>query len=287
MNRARLFTIMAAVLAASLLAGAPARGEPPPAKPAPRAARRTAREINTDCGACHVESRWSEVRFNHERTGFPLAGVHATLTCQACHAQDFRERIPDTCAGCHRDRHVGELGLHCEGCHDQKSWRATLFRADGHRGTGFPLTGKHAAIPCQECHGNMRDQVFDQAPKPCVSCHRADFDSAGLKSLDHTAAGFGLDCQGCHSTVKFFPARFAAHDLCFEVSKGPHRPFRCQQCHTSVAGLQLTGTCNTQTTACASCHTHECARSDLVHPNVPGYACVSEKCYQCHQQAGK
>lgn len=273
------------VLLALLLSGDLARGEASPRQP--RGAAHGSSRGKPDCAACHVESRWSDVRFNHERTGFPLNGTHAEITCRACHREKFDARIPDTCAGCHRDRHASEFGLHCEGCHDEKSWRAALFASNGHRGTGFPLTGRHAAIPCQECHGNVRDRTFDRAPLPCVGCHRADFIGTKLKSIDHVAAQFDVDCQGCHNAISFFPARFSAHDLCFEVSAGSHRSIRCQQCHTSVAGLTLTGTCNTQTATCSNCHTHDCARSDSQHTKVMGYACVNQKCYQCHQQAGR
>lgn len=277
----RLAGAMFVVLAVSGLA----RGELPP--PAPDHASGGSSSGKVDCGACHVESGWSEVRFNHSRTGFPLHGAHSLVACRACHRQNFDVPIPDTCAGCHRDRHASEFGAHCEGCHTDVDWRAALFASNGHRGTGFPLLGRHATIPCQECHGNLRDRAFDRAPLPCVGCHRADFNAAKLKSIDHQAAQFGTDCQACHNTLTFFPARFSAHDLCFELSASPHRPFRCQQCHTSVAGLMLTGTCNTQTTTCTSCHSHDCARSDRQHTNVMGYACVNAKCYQCHQRAGK
>jgi hypothetical protein len=272
---------LALAMAAAAVAGAVAAA-PPRRAPAARAAR-------TDCAACHDEDRWSDVRFDHDRTGFSLAGAHAQITCRACHAQDFRARIPDTCAGCHRDRHAGELGVHCEGCHEARSptWQTPLFAATGHTATGFPLIGRHAAIPCQACHGNLRDRAFDRAPLACVGCHRADYTRAAAQSIDHAAAGFGTDCQACHSSFSFFPARFSAHDGCFEVSRGPHRAFRCQQCHTSVAGLRLTGMCNTQTTICSGCHTHACARSDPQHAGVMGYACVDEKCYECHQQVGR
>jgi len=277
--------LAALVVGAGLAAAAPTGGPEAPTPPR----KRGAREGSADCSACHVENRWSEVRFNHEKTGFPLSGEHSRVSCRACHRQDFKARIPDTCAGCHRDRHASEFGMHCEGCHDASSWRAVLFFGDGHRRTSFPLTGKHAVIPCQECHGNMRDRTFQRAPLPCVGCHRPDFDSAAMKSIDHTAAGFGTECLGCHNTWSFFPARFAAHDNCFEVSRGSQRVFRCLQCHSSTAGLTLTGMCNTQTTTCNGCHSHECAKSDQQHAtlNVMGYACVNQKCYECHQTDGR
>jgi hypothetical protein len=289
----RTLVLLAAIaaLAASATAAAPAAPAGPAGPAGPGAPvvprKRPAREGNTDCGACHVESRWSEVRFNHEKTGFPLGGAHTRFSCRGCHRQDFKTRVPDTCAGCHRDRHAGEFGLHCEGCHEDSSWRAVLFFGDGHRRTSFPLTGKHSVIPCQECHGNMRDRTFERAPLPCVGCHRPDFDGARLTSIDHVAAGFGTDCQSCHDTWSFFPARFAAHDVCFEVSKGSHRPFRCQQCHSSIAGLAQIGQCTSPTITCTSCHSHECARTEKQHTTVMGYACVDAKCYECHPNAGR
>jgi hypothetical protein len=288
MSRARSLLVLAVLLLSADLAPAA-----PPAPDLPMAVRkRAAREANTDCGACHVENRWSEVRFNHAKTGFPLAGKHADVRCRGCHRQDFRVRVPDTCAGCHRDRHAGEFGLHCEGCHDDSSWQAALFFGEGHRSTSFPLTGKHAVIPCQECHGNMRDRAFERSPLPCVGCHRPDFDNAKATSIDHVAFGFGTDCQSCHDTWSFFPARFAEHDTCFEISKGPHRVDRCLQCHSSTSGLMFTGACVTQTAICttcicSSCHSHDCARSAKQHTNVMGYACVDQKCYECHIAAGR
>ena len=116
---------------------------------------------------------WEKVRFNHDPTGFPLRGAHVDVTCNGCHSQGFDKPVADTCSGCHRDRHASEFGLHCEGCHDEKSWRP-LFNADAHRSTNFPLVGRHALIPCTECHGNVRDRVFAQAAVRCDACHEAD-----------------------------------------------------------------------------------------------------------------
>ncbi len=237
----------------------------------------------TDCDGCHLESRWSEVRFDHNRTLFPLKGAHVRASCRACHRTGFEAALPNACAGCHRDRHAGTLGLHCEGCHGETDWRAVLFWAGGHSNTRFPLVGKHGAIPCQDCHGNLRDRTFSPVAVACVSCHRMDYDSAKMRSIDHNAAGFSPECQGCHDTWSFFPARFEAHDVCFRLSAGSHRSIRCLQCHTSITGLALTGACSTQTTTCITCHAHTCARSAQQHKTVMGYSCADQRCYQCHQ----
>jgi hypothetical protein len=236
----------------------------------------------TRCSACHVVASWSQVRFNHDPTGFPLRGAHQEVKCRDCHRQDFAVKVADSCSGCHRDRHSGEFGQRCEGCHDDTSWRP-LFQADAHRRGNFPLVGKHALIPCQECHGNLRDRTFTRAPLGCLGCHRVDYERAKLTSIDHAAAHFGTDCQSCHDSWRFTGARFEGHDPCFPISAGSHRGITCLKCHTSLTTFAIGGGCNTRTAACASCHSHECARSDQQHVNVMGYECRDRKCYECHR----
>jgi len=235
----------------------------------------------THCAACHVVDGWEKVRFNHDPTGFPLRGGHVDVACSGCHAKDFDTPVADTCAGCHRDRHAGELGMHCEGCHDEKSWRP-LFNAEGHRRTNFPLVGKHALIPCTECHGNLRDRTFSGAAVRCDACHEADFLRTAATSVDHVANNYSRECQTCHNTFRFFPAMVRAHDACFRISAGAHHGIRCLGCHTSLAAAAFTGTCATGTFTCSECHTHACARSDLQHKTVLGYQCSNPKCYECH-----
>ena len=124
----------AASLACLFLGIAAARAGDGPALPrAPRpepskGGSATVASKAADCAACHVESGWAEVKFAHERTGFPLRDAHAKVACRSCHPSyskpsDFRARVADSCGGCHRDRHRGELGQRCEGCHDERSWR--------------------------------------------------------------------------------------------------------------------------------------------------------------------
>ena len=174
--RGRVAVSLAIALGAGRALAAPPVVPRPAKQPASAAAAPAAK-----CASCHVESGWSPARFDHERTGFLLREAHARLSCISCHPQDFKTRIADTCSGCHRDRHRGELGLHCEGCHDEKTWKTSLFGPDTHRRTSFPLSGKHAVIPCRECHGDLRDMTFSRAPVACIGCHRGDFDAAALR----------------------------------------------------------------------------------------------------------
>jgi hypothetical protein len=264
---------------------APPRLSPPPA-PARAAGKAAAEPGATKCAGCHAVEGWQKVRFNHDRTGFPLRGGHDGVVCGSCHPRGFDVPVADTCAGCHRDRHAGEFGAHCEGCHDDRSW-APRFTADAHRSTNFPLVGRHALIPCQECHGNLRDRTFTHAAVDCVACHRADYDRTKLTSIDHAAAGFSTQCQTCHATWRFSPARVDQHDGCFRISAGAHHAVRCLTCHKTLMTATFTGACATGTFTCSGCHEHACARSDQQHTKVMGYQCTDAKCYECHKLAGK
>jgi len=236
---------------------------------------------DTRCGVCHSTESWTKVTFDHERTGFPLRGRHAVTTCSSCHASaDFRAAVPTGCAACHKDVHAGEFGTRCASCHDAESWRSR-FNADAHRRTNFPLTGRHALIPCEECHLNQRDREFTRATVDCFACHQADYLRAATISIDHLAAGFGTSCRDCHNPWSFRAGRFPGHDACFQLAPGPHAGIACLDCHTRLTGFVATGTCATNTASCTRCHF--CPPMQQRHQQVAGFQCKDRKCYECHQ----
>jgi hypothetical protein len=255
---------------------------PPPAAPAAKTTR---------CASCHRTGGWDDVRFDHDRTGFPLKGMHRRVMCKACHAISFKAQIPDTCIGCHRDPHAGEFGRLCASCHDEERW-PTTFTADAHRRTNFPLSGRHALIPCAECHPNARDRVFSRSPVTCYTCHQQDYQNAGLNSVDHVASGFSTDCRQCHTTMRFQPARYPDHDRCFPISQGSHAGLRCVNCHPTTPKGVISATCAYNMETCTSCHEHACGRTDPIHTAdkigaafAMAYKCQDALCYQCHRVA--
>jgi hypothetical protein len=287
MRRAILAAVFAS--AAVLVAAAPPP-TPPPARPelaARPAAPPAAHGGDTDCGACHDASGWKPVRFAHDRTGFALEGRHRDVACEACHASGtFADPLPRACAACHRDVHLGRLGQRCGDCHAPTAWRATVFDPEAHRRTAFPLTGRHAALACEECHGDRRDRGFDRPVFDCVGCHEADWvrASGGGAAVDHDAVGFPRDCRGCHSTWRFAPAVFPAHEACFSIRGGEHAGVRCRDCHTTLPPVSLGATfaCSSGTADCLRCH----GDVDGEHREVPGYQRVNRKCYECHRFSG-
>jgi hypothetical protein len=270
-------TALALAVAAALVAQARPAGADLRAMP-----RHPADTGETRCGACHTEDGWKVVRFAHERTGFPLEGRHVAVGCRACHPAGFSVPVRGACADCHRDVHAGDLGTRCGGCHDATSWEGR-FSADAHRRTRFPLSGRHAFIPCEECHGNKRDRGFARPTVDCRACHEADLQRAAVVSIDHVAAGFGGRCLSCHSPWRFADALYPDHDRCFQISRGPHAHIRCFDCHTRPLGT-ATGTCSTNTAACMRCH--PCTAMTTRHASVLGFQCADRKCYECHRFSG-
>jgi hypothetical protein len=271
------------LLAAALVLGAGSArpdlsARPPAPAPAP------GHGGDTRCAACHTADGWKKVTFAHERTGFPLLDRHKEVACAACHeGGDFSRPIARNCAACHRDVHAGRMGQRCDRCHQPTSFKEAAFDVAAHRRTGFPLTGRHASLPCEECHGNRRDRSFARPIVDCFGCHQSDYEKTALdpQALNHITAGFPTDCRSCHGPWRFYPGKFAAHDACFAINSGPHAGISCRKCHTTsiptyVAGQPMTCTA-TPAPDCISCHS--CAS----HPTVAGFQCSDPRCYECHR----
>jgi len=228
---------------------------PPPGAGLVRAAG--ARE-ETRCEACHAMDGWEPKPFAHERTGFTLVGAHVRTPCRACHGEDLARPQPRGCVGCHRDPHQGRLGARCRQCHDEAlGWRAT-FDVAAHRSTDFPLEGRHALLPCEECHGDRVSPGFARPTPACIGCHEADrARTAALgPELDHVSAGFPTRCQQCHSPWRFQAAFLPQHEACFGIASGNHAGVRCFACHdATVEPLGTTDwSCAPKTSHCERCH---------------------------------
>jgi hypothetical protein len=281
-----------ATLLAMLLAAPAARGAPQAPAHASNALHAPAVDLaphpglhaggETRCGSCHTAEDWKKVSFSHERTGFPLTGRHQVVACQACHVGGrFDEPVAKACSACHRDVHARRMGARCDRCHDTGSWKEASFGPEAHRRTNFPLTGRHAVIPCEQCHGDRRDRAYSRPTTRCIACHQADYDRTALASIPH-AGNFPTDCRGCHSTWRFSPGTWAAHDACFSIRSGPHAGIKCKDCHTSGLPPVPVGplTCVASPPAnCMKCH------NAVEHPSVPGFTPSNQRCYECHRFA--
>lgn len=237
-----------------------------------------------DCESCHQTGDWKRVRFDHERTRFPLFPQHRHVECRACHPEGRRALPAAACAGCHDDPHAGRLGSRCDGCHRGAEGFREVSGSEFHDRTQLPLAGAHELVPCASCHV---DRVRGDPLRPdarCKGCHEEDYLRAGTAGgMDHLAWGFGPDCRTCHDTERWDSATFREHERCFPLRSGHHAGITCLACHTSLAP-GAPGTCRTLTAACTRCH--PCAAVGGRHAGVPGYECADRKCYECHPDGG-
>lgn len=163
------------------------------------------------CEQCHNARSWDVPRnfFVHERTRFPLTGVHAALACEACHRNGRGEALavtPTECQVCHvRDQsratpnHIAAGFTNCGWCHTTTTFRGATYQ---HR--SYVLDGVHALQRCTNCHTGSTFSGLAGGGNDCLFCHQQQFNAtAGIPSVpDHTSgAPFGSDCGRCHTNV--------------------------------------------------------------------------------------
>lgn len=254
----------ASLLAALALASSAAAAAQPDLRPTPPPSLHAGADAR--CERCHSTESWQDVAFAHERTGFPLRGQHLRVGCQGCHREDTSLPLGRECGACHRDPHRGTLGARCGACHGEDSWRSR-FDAEAHRRAGFPLTGRHAFIPCEECHGDRLNRGQSRPISTCYDCHQADFlGTSRPGAFDHT--GLSRDCRQCHQAWTFRNGAYAAHDACFVITSGQHAGIGCRQCHVTFPPIGQCGPACT-TTRCTSCHTNCSGGGGKPGPGAP------------------
>jgi hypothetical protein len=237
-------------------------------------------ELGTDCSRCHTPRSFldrSTMTRAHQLTRFPLTGTHITLDCESCHAPSSQGQMtfvnaPVLCVECHLpqyqsaknpDHAGGQFPQDCAQCHLTTVWASARFNHDA---TGFPLTGMHRAVACQQCHG---DGVYSAKSTACVSCHQQDYN--GTTTPPHAPAGFPTSCETCHTTAGWTTATFN-HDATRFPLTGAHRAVPCQQCHGD-------GVYAGKSTACVSCH-----QQDYNGTTNPAHASAGfpTTCETCH-----
>jgi len=207
--------------------------------------------LGTACADCHTDKRWKDVHFNHDKTGFPLAGKHAPLACKDCHRDNQFKNTPKTCVACHKkdDVHKGTLGTSCGNCHTERDWKQTRF---DHSKTRFPLLGKHQKVECKACH---KTAVYRSAPTDCVACHKKD---------DVHKGKLGPACGNCHNERDWKQTKFD-HDKTRFPLLGKHRAAKCDACHKDQNFKQTPS-------GCYACH-----KKDDKHEGQLG-----QDCKLCH-----
>ncbi len=219
-----------------------------------------------NCQRCHSPIGWGSDGFVH--SSFPLTNGHMGVACTACHTNGQFAGLPRDCAACHLDdfqsttspNHTAAgFSTRCEDCHTTVSWGSVGFLHNT-----FPLTGAHQAVNCTACHSGGQYAGLSHA---CSACHLDDYQ--GTTDPNHTAAGFSMNCEDCHTTASWGGAGFL-HTK-FPLT-GAHLTADCAACH---GGGQYAGL----PTACSACHLDDYQAA--VNPDHAGIG-FPMTCEQCH-----
>jgi len=229
--------------------------------------------LGTACADCHTPFDWKKLQpgsWEHgQATGFPLAGVHKTMDCAACHpGNTFTDQSGD-CYSCHRRQYEGapnHVSAHyatdCRQCH----FSMTTWRGSQSTHATFPLQGRHAAAACADCHKN---NVYAGTPRECVGCHLQDYNSA--LNPNHRLAGYSSDCLSCHGSAALsWKNAVVNHDL-FWPLLGAHKTLECNLCHASGYDLPRD---------CYGCHRTDYEKTTNPNHQQAGY---STACQDCHR----
>jgi Protein of unknown function (DUF3716) len=194
------------------------------------------------CESCHYVIKWfglpKKVSLSaHDKTAFVLHGKHVQAPCSGCHkpsepeAKRYRKLVFDKCRACHSDEHKGEFakrsGGECTDCHSDSGFAPTLFGAEAHAGTHFPLIGHHVAVPCDKCHANHKPEErrldWRVVESKCVKCHENPHGTQFEKEMKKHG------CAGCHSSVGWDVPNI---DHSIWPLTGAHASAPCGRCHT-------------------------------------------------------
>ena len=137
-------------------------------------------QMGPDCRKCHDLARFKPAPgFNHEKTRFPLKGLHESVTCDKCHPA-----VKIVLSGKTVDSpRYQPTALKCAECHKQFD----------HSKTAYPLTGGHSGLGCERCHNAKtphlkRLRAVPEGKFGCGDCH----------STRHP--GKQENCEACHTT---------------------------------------------------------------------------------------
>jgi hypothetical protein len=228
------------------------------------------------CENCHTASGWRPIRavpeFDHNKTNYPLRGMHEKVQCTQCHVKPVFTDVGKNCADCHADIHRRKFGANCAQCHTVRGWQVSVQQIEDHQNR-FPLFGAHAAVPCEECHKGAAVGQFQGLSTDCTSCHLKDFQQATNPS--HTALNFPMTCQSCHTADSWLGAKFDHLKFTGYALTGAHATIDCVACHV---GGKYQGT----PTDCYSCHV-----KDYNGTNNPPHAQagIPTTCSTCHSTA--
>jgi hypothetical protein len=229
--------------------------------------------FGTQCQTCHTTTTWAGAVFNHNtQTTFPLTGAHQALLCNQCHGDGVYQGKSTLCYSCHQTDYTNAtpnhpssgFGTNCETCHNTTSFAGAVF---DHSKTAFPLTGSHAAVACNQCHG---DGVYQGKSTLCYSCHKTDYD--GTTNPKHASAAFATTCENCHGTTVWTTSTFNHNSATTFPLTGAHMALDCNSCHSD-------NVFKGKSTLCYSCHQADYTGAANPPHQAAGFPTTCETCH--------
>ncbi len=231
--------------------------------------------LSIPCQNCHTAAAWKPIRaipeFDHNKTRYPLQGMHQNVACMQCHTKPVFTNVGSKCADCHADIHRRQMGAACETCHTVKGWDVSLQAVQNHQNR-FPLMGAHAALDCQACHKGAAVGQYMGLSTQCYSCHARDYQQTA--NPNHVLGKFPTTCEQCHGMDNWFNAKFDHAAVGFPLT-GAHATLQCVQCHVNN-NYNLTSA----NTVCVSCHLND--YNTAVSPVNHVQAGFPTTCQTCH-----
>ncbi len=197
-------------------------------------------QMDKKCLKCHDMKGWKPApKFNHNKTKYPLTGLHKKVKCAQCHKKVTDNKFKgnadylkfagvkfNSCLNCHKDQHHGKFGKNCTTCHTTAGWKKYNKKKFNHDKTAFPLKGRHKNLACKKCHLPGKPLKI-KAYKKCKNCHKDVHQGQFMRRKKKGA------CEECHSVNGFSPSSFSLemHALTDYPLEGAHLAIPCIACH--------------------------------------------------------
>jgi hypothetical protein len=146
---------------------------------------------------------WTDGKFDHSSTGWPLTGFHTGVQCALCHVNNnYSLTTANTvCSTCHtKDWNSTNNPVHsatgwpmtCDTCHTTAAWIPATLPLQYH--TMWNPNHGNANGVCATCHQNPNDfSVFQ-----CTNCHggnnAANFRHPNVNGYVYNS----VNCYNCH-----------------------------------------------------------------------------------------
>ena len=242
--------------------------------------------LGQNCLQCHNFVDWKDIsgRFDHNKTRYPLTGLHGQVKCEKCHTPDAKgapryRGIPfGKCDDCHADPHKGSFkDKSCQTCHNTGGWKkipsSNLSNNFDHSKTKYPLLGKHATVECEACHlkGDFKKEL---AFAKCTDCHKDDHNGQFAQRKPD-----GIECSSCHKVDGWKPSLFdvKAHANTDYPLVDGHAMVKCDGCHIPKGKNTIFRI--VKFNRCTDCHKDEHNGQFVATP-------YENQCDQCHNLKG-